>query len=288
VSAIIGAGIVPAAIGMMDALAIGTAEAAVACHYPAGSDAVFLVELDGPQADVVRDAAAMRELREWTGATEIREADDPAERARHLGRPQVRRRSGGPDLTRLHRPGRGPRTALGAVLDKIAQLPAGAGIRVANVFHAGEGNLHPLVLYDDSSPAAAQAAEELSGAILDLCVSHDGSITCEHSVDVDKSRYMLKMFGAGDLDTMQLLRCAFDPGRPVPARPRSRRRARSCGPPPGEISRWSPGAEAATWAEAPRPGRCDLVVDTLQPGEVLAQAGQRLALDAPRRQCRAE
>ena len=104
-----------------------------------------------------------------------------------------------------------PRSALGPVLDEIAKLSAESGIRVANVFHAGDGNLHPLVLYDDSSPEATEAAEELSGAILDLCISYGGSITGEHGVGVDKSRYMPKMFGADDLDTMQLLRCAFDP-----------------------------------------------------------------------------
>jgi glycolate oxidase len=97
------------------------------------------------------------------------------------------------------------------VLDEIAKLSAESGIRVANVFHAGDGNLHPLVLYDGGTPEAEAAAEELSGAILDLCISYGGSITGEHGVGVDKSRYMPKMFGADDLDTMQLLRCAFDP-----------------------------------------------------------------------------
>ncbi len=103
-----------------------------------------------------------------------------------------------------------PRTALAAVLDRIGELSAAAGIRVANVFHAGDGNLHPLVLFDDS-PEQSAAAEVLSGAILDLCIEHGGSITGEHGVGVDKSRYLPKMFGADDLDTMQLLRCAFDP-----------------------------------------------------------------------------
>jgi len=104
-----------------------------------------------------------------------------------------------------------PRTALPEVLDRIAELSADSGIRVANVFHAGDGNLHPLVLFDDSQPGAEEAAEVVSGAILDLCISHGGSITGEHGVGVDKSKYMPKMFGPGDLDTMQLLRCAFDP-----------------------------------------------------------------------------
>jgi glycolate oxidase len=84
-------------------------------------------------------------------------------------------------------------------------------VRVANVFHAGDGNLHPLVLFDDSVEGAGKAAEEVSGAILDLCISHGGSITGEHGVGIDKAAYMPKMFTDEDLDTMQLVRCAFDP-----------------------------------------------------------------------------
>src|SRR6266702_1308776 len=212
VSAIIGAGIVPAAIEMMDALAIEAAEAAVACHYPQGAGAVLIVELDGPLADVQRDAAAVRELCQQAGATELREADDPAERAAiWTGRKSAFAAVGRISPAYIVQDGVVPRTALGPVLDKIAELSAECGIRVANVFHAGDGNLHPLVLYDDSSPGATAAAEVLSGEILDLCISHGGSITGEHGVGVDKSRYMPKMFGADDLDTMQLLRCAFDP-----------------------------------------------------------------------------
>jgi glycolate oxidase len=97
------------------------------------------------------------------------------------------------------------------VLDRISELSAATGIRVANVFHAGDGNLHPLVLFDDAAEGEQEAAEQVSGAILDLCIEHGGSITGEHGVGVDKSRYMPKMFSADDLDTMQLVRCAFDP-----------------------------------------------------------------------------
>ena len=104
-----------------------------------------------------------------------------------------------------------PRTSLGAVLDRIAALSAEAGIRVANVFHAGDGNLHPLVLYDDKVPGQAEAAEKVSGAILDACLEHGGSITGEHGVGSDKAKFMPRMFGPDDLDTMQLVRCAFDP-----------------------------------------------------------------------------
>jgi glycolate oxidase len=197
---------------MMDALAIEAAEAAVACHYPQGAGAVLIVELDGPESDVRRDNEAVRRLCQQAGSTEIREAVDPAERAAiWVGRKSAFAAVGRICPAYIVQDGVVPRTALGTVLDTIAELSAESGIRVANVFHAGDGNLHPLVLYDDSSAADTAAAERLSGAILDLCISNGGSITGEHGVGVDKSRYMPKMFGADDLDTMQLLRCAFDP-----------------------------------------------------------------------------
>jgi glycolate oxidase len=212
VSAIIGAGILPAAIEMMDALAIEAAEAAVACRYPAGAGAVLVVELDGPEADVERETAAVRALCEKAGATEIRAAQDAAERAAiWKGRKSAFAAVGRISPSYIVQDGVVPRTALPKVLDRIAELSAEAGIRVANVFHAGDGNLHPLVLFDDATPEACEAAEQLSGAILDLCIEHGGSITGEHGVGVDKSRYMTRMFGADDLATMQLLRCAFDP-----------------------------------------------------------------------------
>jgi len=212
VSAIIGSGILPGAIEMMDALAIEAAEAAVACQYPAGAGAVLIVELDGPEADVERETAAVRALCEQAGATEIRAARDAAERvAIWKGRRSAFAAVGRISPAYIVQDGVVPRTALPKVLDRIAELSAEAGIRVANVFHAGDGNLHPLVLFDDATPEACEAAEVLSGAILDLCIEHGGSITGEHGVGADKSRYMPRMFGADDLATMQLLRCAFDP-----------------------------------------------------------------------------
>jgi glycolate oxidase len=200
VSDIIAAGILPAAIEMMDALAIEAAEAAVHCNYPAGAGAVLLVELDGPAAEVEAELSTVRALCEAAGATEIRAADDPAERAAiWAGRKSAFAAVGRISPAYIVQDGVVPRTSLGA------------GIRVANVFHAGDGNLHPLVLYDDKVPGQAEAAEEVSAAILDACLEHGGSITGEHGVGVDKSRYMPKMFGPDDLDTMQLVRCAFDP-----------------------------------------------------------------------------
>jgi glycolate oxidase len=212
VSAIIGAGILPAAIEMMDALAIEAAEAAVHCRYPEGYGAVLIVELDGPAADVDRETAAVRAICEQHGAGEIRAAASAAERqAIWAGRKSAFAAVGRISPAYIVQDGVVPRTALPSVLDKIAELSAASGIRVANVFHAGDGNLHPLVLFDDAVPGAAEAAEEVSGAILDLCIEAGGSITGEHGVGTDKSKYMTKMFTGPDLETMQLLRCALDP-----------------------------------------------------------------------------
>ncbi|HTJ33245.1 MAG TPA: FAD-linked oxidase C-terminal domain-containing protein, partial [Dactylosporangium sp.] len=104
-----------------------------------------------------------------------------------------------------------PRTALPQVLTRIGELAAEHGVRVANVFHAGDGNLHPLVLFDEAVAGQAERAETVSGAILDICVEHGGSITGEHGVGVDKAKHLPRMYTDDDLDTMQLLRCAFDP-----------------------------------------------------------------------------
>ena len=212
VSDIIAAGIVPAAIEMMDALSIEAAEAAVHCGYPEGAAAVLLVELDGPATEVEAELATVRGICEAAGAREIRAADDPVERAGiWAGRKSAFAAVGRLSPAYIVQDGVVPRTALGDVLGEIARLSAETGIRVANVFHAGDGNLHPLVLYNDAVPGEAERAEEVSGAILDACIAYGGSITGEHGVGLDKSRYMPKMFSAQDLDTMQLVRCAFDP-----------------------------------------------------------------------------
>jgi glycolate oxidase len=212
VTDIIGAGIVPAAIEMMDALSIEAAEAAVHCGYPEGAAAVLLVELDGPAAEVEAELATVLSLCEKAGAREIRSADDPVQRAGiWAGRKSAFAAVGRLSPAYIVQDGVVPRTALGDVLARIWSLSQESGIRVANVFHAGDGNLHPLVLYNDASPAETEAAEVLSGAILDTCIEYGGSITGEHGVGVDKSKYMPKMFSPDDLDTMQLVRCAFDP-----------------------------------------------------------------------------
>ncbi len=212
VSAIIGAGVVPAAIEMMDALAIEAAEAAVACGYPEGAGAVLVIELDGPAAEVEAEADAVDRFCREQGSTEIRVAADDAERALiWRGRKSAFAAVGRISPDYIVQDGVIPRTALPEVLDAIITLADERGLRVANVFHAGDGNLHPLVLFDERAPGEGDRAEELSGAILDVCLEHGGSITGEHGVGADKIAFLPRMFSDADLDTMQVLRCAFDP-----------------------------------------------------------------------------
>ncbi len=212
VSSIIGAGVVPAAIEMMDALAIEAAEAAVACGYPEGAGAVLIVELDGHPAEVEQQFEQVERHCRDHGAAEIRIAADDDERARFWrGRKSAFAAVGRISPDYIVQDGVIPRTALPEVLRAMADLSRRTGIRVANVFHAGDGNLHPLVLFDEDVPGEAERAEEVSAAILDLCIEHGGSITGEHGVGSDKAKHMPRMFTDDDLDTMQMVRCAFDP-----------------------------------------------------------------------------
>ncbi|RZU48332.1 glycolate oxidase [Krasilnikovia cinnamomea] len=243
-SAIIAAGVVPAAVEMMDALAIEAAEAAVNCGYPPGAGAVLIVELDGPAAEVRAQFAQVTALCEENDAFELRIAADDAERALFWkGRKSAFAAVGRISPDYIVQDGVIPRTALPQVLRRIGEVSAEHGVRVANVFHAGDGNLHPLVLFDDAVPGEAERAEQVSGAILDLCIEHGGSITGEHGVGVDKARYMPRMFTADDLDTMQLVRCAFDPdglsnpGKVFPT-------PRLCGEVPGRRKGTHPAQEA--------------------------------------------
>jgi glycolate oxidase len=211
VSAIIASGIVPAAIEMMDALTIAAAEAAVACGYPSGAGAVLIVELDGPAAQVDADGPAVEQHCRAAGAFELRQAVDDTERAKiWRGRKSAFAAMGRISPDYIVQDGVVPRTALPQVLRDIEELSQETGIRVANVFHAGDGNLHPLVLFDESRGETEQA-EAVSARILDLCLEHGGSITGEHGVGHDKKKHMSRMFTAEDLDVMQLVRCAFDP-----------------------------------------------------------------------------
>lgn len=211
-SAIIASGMIPAAIEMMDALAIEAAEAAVSCGYPAGAGAVLVVELDGPEAEVAAQFIEVERICNAAGSFEIRIAQNEQERALiWKGRKSAFAAVGRISPDYLVQDGVIPRTALSKVLHEIARLSADKGVRVANVFHAGDGNLHPLVLFDGGVPGEDERAEDVSGAILDLCIKYGGSITGEHGVGMDKAKHMPRMFTDDDLDTQQMVRCAFDP-----------------------------------------------------------------------------
>lgn len=211
VSEIIAAGILPAAIEMMDNLAIQAAEAAVHANYP-DCGALLLVELDGPAAEVEQLMRQVKDICTQCGAWEIRVAQSEAERmVVWKGRKAAFAAMGRVSPNYIVQDGVIPRTALPQVLGAIKRLSEEAGLRVANVFHAGDGNLHPLVLYDRSVAGQEHAAEELAFAILKLCVDAGGSITGEHGVGQEKKKFMSEMYAEPDLATMQLVRCAFDP-----------------------------------------------------------------------------
>jgi glycolate oxidase len=233
VSDVVAAGIVPGAIEMMDRLTIRACEEATHAGYPLDVGAALIVELDGPGAECrawLDDVVAICEARSATG---IRIAADEAERqliwkARKAAFAAMGRIS--PNY--YVQDGVIPRTRLSEVLGHIDRLSERFGLRVANVFHAGDGNLHPLVCYDAANPGEAQRAEELAALIIDACLGVGGSITGEHGVGVDKKASMAKMFSEADLGAFQRLRCAFDPaqlanpGKVMPA-------PRLCGEVPG-------------------------------------------------------
>ena len=235
VSGIIAAGMLPAAIEMMDRLSIQAAEAAVHANYP-DCGGLLLVELDGPLAEVEALMTQVDEICRSNGAGDIRVAQSDAERALvWKGRKSAFAAMGRISPNYIIQDGVIPRTALPRVLSEIDRLSQQAGLRVANVFHAGDGNLHPLVLYDRRIPGQEEAAEALSLQILDLCIAAGGSITGEHGVGEDKKKVMSKMFAEPDLATMQRVRCAFDPlqlSNPTKVFPTPR----LCGERPGEYA----------------------------------------------------
>jgi glycolate oxidase len=212
VSHVIAAGVLPSALEIMDALTIEAAEAAVAPGYPEGAGAVLLVELDGVPEQVAVDSAAVEAICREAGAFEVNAAESVDERARlWRGRKAAFAAMGRISPSYYVQDGVVPRTRLPEVLRRIGDLEREHGLRVGNVFHAGDGNLHPLVLYDDRIEGQAELAERVATAILDVCIDAGGSLTGEHGVGVDKACSMPKLFGARDLETMLRLRSAFDP-----------------------------------------------------------------------------
>ena len=212
VSDIIGAGIIPAAIEMMDRLAIQAAEAAVHPGFPP-ADTVLIVELDGPDAEVRGLFDTVEQICRKNGATTIEVARTEAQRARiWKGRKAAFAAMGRVSPNYYVQDGVVPRTRLPEVLNRIRQLERTSGLRIGNVFHAGDGNLHPLICYDDKVPGQAARAEAVAAEILAYCIDAGGSLTGEHGVGADKSQYMPKMFSDADLSLMRRVRGVFDPG----------------------------------------------------------------------------
>ena len=211
VSGITARGVIPAGMEIMDSFCIKSVEETVVAGYPIDAGAILLVELDGPTAEVEAEMPIVEEVLKQNKAIEIKIAKDAKERDLFW----KGRKSAFPAMGRISsdyyvQDGVIPRSKLAEVLAEIGELSKKYGLRVANVFHAGDGNLHPLVLYDSSKKGDLDKTLELAGEILRVCVDKGGSITGEHGVGHDKKRFLSLMFDDNDLNAMNLIRCAFD------------------------------------------------------------------------------
>jgi glycolate oxidase len=212
VTEIVAAGIVPGAIEMMDRLSIEAAEQATGAGYRRDAGAALLIELDGPREECTARFEHLMTLCAQAGARDVRVALSDAERAKLWQTRKAAFAAMGRIAPAYYvQDGVIPRTRLSEVLGRIEALAREYRLRVANVFHAGDGNLHPLVCYDSAQPGEAERAEVLAGLIVKACVDAEGSITGEHGVGIDKKAYMPSMFSESDLDAFHRLRCAFDP-----------------------------------------------------------------------------
>ena len=211
VSDIIAAAILPAAMEIMDRLSIHSAEVSVHPGYP-DCHALLLVELDGPVAEVNLQMTRIREICRANGAWEDRLAQSSQERLLvWKGRKAAFAAAGRLAPNYIVQDGVIPRTKLPIILEEVERMATATGLRVSNVFHAGDGNLHPIVLYNAAIPGQEDIAVDLSIRILHLCVDHGGSITGEHGVGKEKQQAMGYMYSEPDLETMQRVRLAFDP-----------------------------------------------------------------------------
>jgi glycolate dehydrogenase FAD-linked subunit len=220
VSDVVAAGIVPGGMEIMDPLAIRATEEATHAGTPLDVGASLIVELDGSASECEARFHEVVAICERNGATGIRIAADDAERALIWKARKAAFAAMGRISPNFYvQDGVIPRTRLPEALRRIEELAVTYGLRVANVFHAGDGNLHPLVLYDAAVPGQPEQAEKLAGKIVEACVDLGGSLTGEHGIGVDKKRYMGLMFSEADLGAFQRLRCAFDPdGRVNPGK----------------------------------------------------------------------
>ena len=212
VAQIVASGLLPGALEIMDSLSMHAAEKAVGAEFPSGAVSTLIVELDGSEDQVAFDKIRLQQLIKDSGASSIREARDDEDRATiWKGRKSAFSAVGhlSPDF--IVQDSVVPRTKLGEALRQIGALSEDYGIRVANVFHAGDGNLHPLVLYDGNKPGEFEKAEKLAGDIVQVCIDLGGSITGEHGVGMEKRQYLGKMFSESDIDVMHRIRNELDP-----------------------------------------------------------------------------
>ncbi len=213
VADIISSGIIPAGMEIMDNFSINAVEDTVKTNcYPRDAAAILLVELDGLSVEVAAYKDKVAEICRQNGSREITTANDPETRLKlWKGRKAAFAAAGNISPDYFVQDGVVPRTQLATVLEKIDQLGEKYGYSIANVFHAGDGNLHPLILYDNSIPGQWEEVEELGGEILKLCVELGGSLSGEHGIGSDKNEYMSYMFNEIDLETMQWVRKVFNP-----------------------------------------------------------------------------
>jgi glycolate oxidase len=212
VGKVVASGLLPGAMEIMDKLAIKAAEAAVQANYPAGAEGLLIVELDGEAASVDAEFAVLLEIINQSGAYEIRVAQDDADRQRiWKGRKSAFSAVGRLSPDYIVQDGVVPRGRLGEALAEIKRLSEAYDIPVANVFHAGDGNLHPLILFDGREKGKLEKAEQLAGEILRMCVQFGGSITGEHGIGMEKRAYLPVMFGESELDLMVAVRQQIDP-----------------------------------------------------------------------------
>jgi len=213
VAAVIGAGIIPGGMEMMDTFAIQAAEEFVNAGYPLDVEALLIIELDGPAVEVEYLIGKVEKIARDIGAVHMKVSQSEEQRlvfwsGRKAAFPAVGRLS--PDYICMD--GTIPRGKLSEVLRKMAELSKTYELRVANVFHAGDGNLHPLILFDSNNPGEFERAEKFGADILRLCVAVGGVLTGEHGVGIEKRDLMGEMFSEDDMKQQQRLKCAFDPG----------------------------------------------------------------------------
>lgn len=212
VASVVASGLLPGAIEIMDQLAIQAAEAAVQANYPPGAAALMIVELEGDRQQVEAEFERLLQVIQASEPKDVCVAKDDADRLRiWKGRKSAFSAVGRLSPDYIVQDGVVPRSRLGDALAVVERLSAHYGLRVANVFHAGDGNLHPLILYNGREPGALQRAEELAGEILQMCIDFGGSITGEHGIGLEKRAYLPRMFSEIDIETMRRVRLAIDP-----------------------------------------------------------------------------